>query len=137
MTDASHVLIVDDNANNRVVLRRVLKGVAAELHEVSNGFDALSMSLQDEYALILLNVQTPDMDGFEVCELLRADPRTADIPVILLTAASKNVVDKVRGHVAGATDYLTKPINDHILDVISEDRWGLKPWCAGSTPLWA
>ncbi len=109
------ILLVDDNPNNRFALRTVLKGVNAELHEASNGFDALSLSLEEDYALILLDVQMPEMDGFEVCEQLRADPRTVDTPVIFLTAAYKELVDKVRGYVAGATDYLAKPIEDHIL----------------------
>jgi diguanylate cyclase (GGDEF)-like protein/PAS domain S-box-containing protein len=96
-------------------LRTLLKGVNAELHEAENGFDALSLALEEDYALILLDVQMPEMDGFEVCEQLRADSRTVDTPVIFLTAAYKEQVDKVRGYVAGATDYLAKPIEDHIL----------------------
>lgn len=115
MSYSAHILLVDDNAHNRLALRRVLKGVAAELHEAANGLDALSMSLANDYALILLDVQMPEMDGFEVCELLRADPRTLNTPVIFLTAAYKEVTDKMRGYVAGATDYLAKPIEDHIL----------------------
>jgi diguanylate cyclase (GGDEF)-like protein/PAS domain S-box-containing protein len=71
--------------------------------------------LTEQYALILLDVQMPEMDGFEVCEQLRADPRTANTPIIFLTAAFKEVVDKLRGYVAGATDYLEKPIEDHIV----------------------
>ena len=115
MSTKPKILVVDDNPNNRLAVHTVLKGVDAELHEAGNGFDALTMSLEEPYALILLDVQMPDMDGFEVCEQLRADPRTADIPVIFLTAAYKEVVDKIRGYVAGATDYLSKPIEDHIL----------------------
>jgi len=115
MKNRAKILLVDDNANNLLTLRTVLKSVDAELHEASNGFDALTMSLEEEYALILLDVQMPDMDGFEVCEQLRADPRTVNTPVIFLTAAYKEVVDKMRGYVAGATDYLAKPIEDHIL----------------------
>ncbi len=115
MTDKPKILIVDDNQNNRLAVRTVLKGVDAEMREAGNGFDALSMALGEEYALILLDVQMPEMDGYEVCEQLRADPRTANTPVIFLTAAYKEAVDKMRGYVAGATDYLAKPIEDHIL----------------------
>ena len=57
----------------------------------------------------------PEMDGYEVCEQLRADERTAETPVIFLTAAFKENTDKMRGYSAGATDYLTKPLDDHIL----------------------
>ncbi len=115
MSPIPRILLVDDNANNRRALRVVLRGVEAELREAANGLDALSMSLADDYALILLDVQMPEMDGFEVCEQLRADPRTHDVPVIFLTAAYKDADDKMRGYVAGATDYLAKPIEDHIL----------------------
>lgn len=109
------ILIVDDNPNNRLAIRTILKGVDAELHEADNGFDALSMSLEFNYALILLDIQMPEMDGYEVCEQLRADERTSEVPVIFLTAAFKENSDKMRGYKAGATDYLTKPIDDHIL----------------------
>ncbi|MDD2863702.1 MAG: EAL domain-containing protein [Methylococcales bacterium] len=109
------ILIVDDNPNNRLAIRTILKGVEAELHEADNGFDALSMSLEFNYALILLDIQMPEMDGYEVCEQLRADERTSEVPVIFLTAAFKENSDKMRGYKAGATDYLTKPIDDHIL----------------------
>lgn len=109
------ILIVDDNPNNRLAIRTILKGIDAELHEADNGFDALSMTLEFNYALILLDIQMPEMDGYEVCEQIRADERTCDVPVIFLTAAFKENSDKMHGYKAGATDYLTKPLDDHIL----------------------
>jgi diguanylate cyclase (GGDEF)-like protein/PAS domain S-box-containing protein len=115
MNQKPKILLVDDIASNRLSLRTILKGIDAQLHEASNGFDALSMVLETDFALILLDVQMPEMDGYEVCEQLRADPKTAQIPVIFLTAAYKDDVDKNRGYVAGATDYLAKPIDDHVL----------------------
>ena len=115
MNPLPKILIVDDNPHNRLALRTVLKSVEAELDEASNGFDALSMALETEYALILLDIQMPEMDGYEVCEQLRTFPKTADTPVIFLTAAYKEDIDKTRGYVAGATDYLAKPIDDHVL----------------------
>ncbi len=115
MTETAKILIVDDNPHNRLAIRTILKGIDAQLHEAGNGFDALTMALETEYALILLDVQMPEMDGYEVCEQLRADARTADTPVIFLTAAYKENSDKMRGYSAGATDYLTKPLDDHIL----------------------
>ncbi len=113
--DSARILVVDDNPHNHMAIRAVLRGVDASLDEAGNGFDALSLALAHEYALILLDVQMPEMDGFEVCEQLRADARTVDIPVIFLTAAFKETADRMRAYVAGATDYLTKPIDDHIL----------------------
>ncbi|HEY8096682.1 MAG TPA: EAL domain-containing protein [Methylobacter sp.] len=115
MTEKAKILIVDDNPSNRLAIRVILKGVDVQLHEAGNGFDALTMAIETEYALILLDVQMPEMDGYEVCEQLRADARTADTPVIFLTAAYKENSDKMRGYSAGATDYLTKPLDDHIL----------------------
>ncbi len=115
MTKKAKILIVDDNPSNRLAIRVILKGIDAELYEADNGFDALAMALETEYALILLDVQMPEMDGYEVCEQLRADARTADTPVIFLTAAYKENSDKMRGYSSGATDYLTKPLDDHIL----------------------
>ena len=115
MTEKAKILVVDDNPSNRLAIRVILKGIDAELHEAGNGFDTLAMALETNYALILLDVQMPEMDGYEVCEQLRADTRTADTPVIFLTAAYKENIDQMRGYSAGATDYLTKPLNDHIL----------------------
>ena len=114
-TTRPKILIVDDNRNNRLSLRTILKGVDAELDEADNGFDALSLAMNDDYALILLDALMPVMDGFEVCERLRGNPRTAETPVIFLTAAYKDIQDNIRGYVAGATDYLAKPVDDHVL----------------------
>ena len=115
MNTLPKILVVDDIAANRLALRTVLKGIDAELVEASNGFDALTLSLETTFALVLLDVQMPEMDGFEVCEQLRANPQTADTPVIFVTAASKADEDRIQGYLIGATDYLAKPINDQIL----------------------
>ena len=115
MTEKAKILIVDDNPNNRLAIRTILKGIDAQLHEAANGFDALTMAIATDYALILLDVQMPEMDGYDVCEQLRADARTADTPVIFLTAAYKENTDRLHGYSTGATDYLTKPIDEYIL----------------------
>jgi signal transduction histidine kinase len=109
------ILIADDYPGNRLAVRRALKGVDAEIHEAANGFDALSLSLENDYAVILLDVGMPDIDGFEVCGQLRTDPRTADTPVILVTGAFVDAKDAINGYAEGATDYLTKPFSDHLL----------------------
>lgn len=87
MPKTTKILIVDDNPHNRLAIRTILKGVDAELHEASNGVGALTMTLENDYALLLLDVQMPEMDGYEVCALLRADANTVNTPVIFLTAA--------------------------------------------------
>ncbi len=109
------ILIVDDNPYNRLSIRKVLMNLDVQIKEACNGFDALSMTLEDDYALILLDVQMPEMDGFEVCEQLHSNPRTAQTPVIFITAAYDDIVHKLRGYVAGAIDYLEKPIDDYLL----------------------
>jgi diguanylate cyclase (GGDEF)-like protein len=115
MTAVPRILIVDDVASNRLAVRTILKGIDVELCEADNGFDTVSLCLAGEFALILLDVQMPDMDGFEVCEQLRANPQTSEIPIIFLTAAFRADEDKIHGYLSGATDYLSKPINDRIL----------------------
>jgi signal transduction histidine kinase/HPt (histidine-containing phosphotransfer) domain-containing protein len=109
------ILVVDDRAANRRALRTALGDIGATIVEASNGFDALALTLDEEFALILLDVQMPEMDGFEVCERLAANPQTAETPVILVTAASHTHEDRLHGYLRGATDYLSKPINDQIL----------------------
>jgi diguanylate cyclase (GGDEF)-like protein/PAS domain S-box-containing protein len=115
MMQKDKILIVDNNPNNRFSTRTILNGVDAELHEVDNGSDALKQALEMDFALILLDVQLPEMDGYKVCEQLRANERTAELPVIFFTADFKENSDKLRGYEAGATDYLTKPIDEPIL----------------------
>ena len=112
---ATKVLVVDDNPANRLGVRKALRGIEVELHEAESGFDAVSLSLEDDYALILLDVQMSDMDGFEVCARLRANPKTAETPVVLMTAAYTSSEDAITGYAEGATDYLSKPISDRLL----------------------
>jgi CheY-like chemotaxis protein len=78
MSGVPKILVVDDLAANRLAIRAALRGVEATIVEAGNGFDALAITLEEEFALILLDVQMPEMDGFEVCERLSANPQTAD-----------------------------------------------------------
>lgn len=115
MNNLPKILVVDDIAANRLAIRTALRSLDATLVEATNGFDALAITLEEDLALILLDVQMPEMDGFEVCERLRANPQTADTPVIFVSAANKADEDRIHGYLSGATDYLSKPIHDHIL----------------------
>ena len=115
MNNLPKILVVDDIAANRLAIRTALSNVDATFVEAANGFDALAITLEEDLALILLDVQMPEMDGFEVCERLRANPQTADTPVIFVSAANKADEDRIHGYLSGATDYLSKPIHDHIL----------------------
>ena len=115
-TDATaKILIVDDIDANRAALKALLKPMNVEVHEVDNGFDALSMSLVHEYAVVLLDVQMPEMDGYEVCEAMRESEETKDTPIIFLTAAFGDDDHRIQGYISGATDYISKPINDRVL----------------------
>lgn len=109
------VLIVDDTPENLVALEVVLEDVDCDLVSANSGNDALAKMLKREFALVLLDVQMPVMDGFEVAELMRANKRTANIPIIFVTANSRDDRNVKRGYQSGAVDYLFKPIDPMML----------------------
>jgi len=109
------VLVVDDTPANLVAMRRLLSKVDADLVEVSSGNDALAACLDDQFALILLDVQMPGMDGFEVASLLAQESETSETPIIFVTAAFADDLNRLKGYSFGAVDYIAKPINDAIL----------------------
>jgi diguanylate cyclase (GGDEF)-like protein len=101
------ILIVDDTPQNIDVLQATLIEIDADLLIATNGARALDLAQRLQPDLVLLDVMMPGLDGFEVCTRLKADPRTADIPVIFCTA---RVDDVAHGFAVGGTDYITKPI---------------------------
>lgn len=103
------VLIVDDNATNIDLLVNTLKA-EYRLGIAKNGPKALDYVAKQQPDLILLDIMMPEMDGYTVCSRLKADPLTAAIPVIFITAMSETV-DKTRGFELGAVDYITKPFH--------------------------
>jgi PAS domain S-box-containing protein len=109
------VLIVDDREDNLLVLQNLLASFAVELVSVTSGNAALSATLTTDFALIILDVQMPEMDGFEVAELLRGSKRTRHIPIIFVTAISREDHHVARGYEVGAIDYIFKPFDPHIL----------------------
>ena len=109
------VLIVDDTPENLVALEVVLEDVDCDLVTAGSGNDALAKLLKQEFALVLLDVQMPVMDGFEVAELMRANKRTANVPIIFVTANSRDDRNIKRGYQSGAVDYLFKPIDPMML----------------------
>lgn len=115
MPDTPKILIVDDTPANLLAMEALLEGVGACLLTASSGHEALSMALEHEFAMVLLDVQMPDMDGFETATLMRGMKQTRHLPIIFVTAISKEDEHIFRGYDAGAIDYLFKPINPVIL----------------------
>ena len=107
-SDTESILLVDDNPTNLQVLFQTLEGVGCKLLIAKNGNGALAIAGKALPDLILLDIMMPDIDGYEVCQRLKADPATADIPVIFLSALGETE-DKVKGLHLGAVDYITKP----------------------------
>lgn len=111
MTAPIHILVVDDIAQNLVALEAVLARPGIVILKASSGAEALEILLTHDVALALLDVQMPQMDGFELAELIRGSARTRDIPLIFLTAATREPSYSFRGYEAGAVDFLFKPID--------------------------
>ncbi len=104
----SQILIVDDKVHNLKVLRELIEGHGHEARPVSSGRHALRAATRQPPDLILLDINMPEMDGYEVCRQLKADPTTAKIPVIFVSALNESF-DKVRAFESGGVDYVSKP----------------------------
>lgn len=110
-----NILLVDDRPENLIALEALLEDCRAELFKANSGSEALAQLLERDFALVLLDVQMPEMDGFEVAELMRMNHDTRHIPIIFVTAISKEQHHIFRGYESGAVDYLSKPIEPMIL----------------------
>lgn len=115
MSPYQRILIVDDRPENLLALERTLVEVDAPLVRATSGEQALAATLEHDFALAILDVQMPGMDGYELAELLRGDPKTRRIPIIFLTAASVEQENIFRGYESGAVDYILKPYSPAIL----------------------
>ncbi|ANK12924.1 hybrid sensor histidine kinase/response regulator [Erythrobacter neustonensis] len=115
MTETPKFLLVDDLEENLLALEALLAREGLELHRARSGEEALELILAHEYALALLDVQMPGMDGFELAEIMRANSRSRHIPIIFLTAGSGDAARKFHGYEAGAVDFIQKPIEPTIL----------------------
>src|SRR5690606_40274487 len=109
------VLLVDDRRENLVAVAALLQGLPLEPVAVTSGEEALKKLLVDDFAVIMLDAQMPDMDGFETASHIKARERTRHIPIIFLTAADRDAQLALRGYATGAVDYLTKPIDAWVL----------------------
>jgi len=109
------VLLVDDRRDNLVALAAILQGLAVEPVAVDSGDAALKRLLMDDFAVILMDAQMPNMDGFETARRIKERERTRNVPIIFLTAADRDAEFALRGYAAGAVDYLTKPLDPWVL----------------------
>jgi CheY-like chemotaxis protein len=109
------ILAVDDRAENLTALAAVLDSLPVDVVTATSGRDALRELLREEFALILLDVVMPEMDGFETAGHIKSRARTRDVPIIFLTAAGSAGDQAFRGYEAGAVDYLTKPFDPWLL----------------------
>ena len=110
-----NILLVDDQPENLVALEAILGDLGANLVKSTSGAETLRCLLNNDFAVILLDVQMPQMDGFEVATLIRQRKRSRDTPIIFLTAFSSNEQFMFKGYALGAVDYLIKPIAPNIL----------------------
>jgi len=115
MTEKVPILIVDDLPTNIMALEAVIADMGFEIITARSGNDALRLSLKYDFALILLDVQMPGMNGFEVARLIRSNPKTNHFPIIFVTAGMKDLLDQIEGYETGAVDYLMKPFEPVIL----------------------
>lgn len=109
------ILLVDDLASNTILLKRMLSGMDLRILTASSGARALEILAEESVSVVLLDVQMPDMDGYEVARRMRADERTAETPVMFVTASASDEESVFGGYEAGAIDYLVKPVDSWIL----------------------
>jgi CheY-like chemotaxis protein len=109
------ILIVDDRPENLLALEAILQGLGHELVKAHSGEEALKRLLTEDFALILLDVQMPGMDGFETATHIKQRERTRDVPIVFLTAIDGEAHQAFRGYAAGAVDYLSKPFDPWVL----------------------
>lgn len=115
MADRVKILIVDDLKENHLVMESVLSDPELDIIKAMSGEEALSLCIEHEFAVIFMDVQMPGMDGFEAAEILRSIEKTKNIPIIFVTAISKEQKSIFKGYEVGAVDYLPKPIDPIVL----------------------
>ncbi len=108
------ILVVDDNQDNLIATSLLLNKLDVEVITVDNGNDALAAALKYDLALIIMDVQMPNMDGYEVTRILNDDVKTQHIPIIIVTAVFRDEQHLIEGYKCGAVDYIEKPIHDII-----------------------
>jgi signal transduction histidine kinase len=111
----ARILMVDDNPSRLLSYRAILEPLGEELVEASSGMEALRRVMEEEFAVILLDVNMPDMDGFETASMIHQHPRFEKTPIIFVSAINVSDLDRLRGYKLGAVDYVMVPIIPEIL----------------------
>ena len=115
MSRQARILLVDDRTENLIALDAILSPLNQILVPVQSGEQALEALLADEFAVVLLDIVMPGMDGFETAARIKQNAKTRDVPIIFLTAAIAQPGQPFRGYAAGAVDYLAKPFDPGVL----------------------
>ena len=115
MARQARILLVDDRPENLVALEAILSSLDQILVPVRSGEQAIQAVLADEYAVVLLDIMMPGMDGFETATQIKRHAKSRDVPIIFLTAATMQPEQAFRGYAAGAVDYLAKPFDPWVL----------------------
>lgn len=110
------ILLVDDREDNLASLEAILDKDKLTLLKARSGEEALQILLDQDVSLVLLDVQMPVMNGYEVAQLMRSNRKTRSIPIIFITAVARDEAAAIRGYQAGAIDYITKPVNSVVLE---------------------
>ena len=104
-----NILLVDDQPGRLMTYRAILEPLGEHLVDASSGEEALRLLMEDEYAVILLDVNMPGLDGFETASLIHQHPRFERVPIIFVTAVNVTDMDRLRGYKLGAVDYVMVP----------------------------
>jgi signal transduction histidine kinase len=112
-TDEVNLLIVDDLQENLLALDALLKAPGIRVHQAESAEQALELLLRHEFALAILDVQMPGMDGFQLAELMRGTERTKQIPIVFVSAAGRELNYAFKGYETGAVDFMQKPLDTH------------------------
>lgn len=114
--DKLEILIVDDVKDNLLALKSLLARDDVNISQARSGIEALDLMMKHDFSLAMLDVQMPGMDGFELAELMRGSNKTKNIPIIFVTAIAKDQYYVFKGYESGAVDFLSKPLDPHIVN---------------------
>src|SRR5215470_13669337 len=115
MTDTPVVLVVDDRPENLITVEAVLQPLDVMIRKALRAEEALHFLLENDAAVILLDVEMPGIDGFETARLIRQRPRSHSTPIIFITAGDRGTAGVLEGYKLGAVDYLIKPFHPELL----------------------